>query len=98
MQQTPLQIGEYSFTTLLEPNEPDGYLVTCPALPGLVTEGDALDEAYAMAKDPVQACLASLIKYDEPIPNDKEKFNRCRKRFLPRHRKTRVGKRRLDDY
>ena len=44
MPQTPIQIGEYSFTILLEPNEPDGYLVTCPALPGLVTEGDTLDE------------------------------------------------------
>ncbi len=42
MQQTPIQVGEYSFTVLLEPNEPDGYLVTCPALPRLVTEGDTL--------------------------------------------------------
>lgn len=71
MQQTPLQVGEYSFTILVEPNEPDGYLVTCPALPGLVTEGDTLDEAYAMAKDAVQAYLASLIKHGKPIPQDK---------------------------
>ncbi|MDQ3750749.1 MAG: type II toxin-antitoxin system HicB family antitoxin [Acidobacteriota bacterium] len=47
--QTPIQVGEYSFTILLEPNEPDGYLVTCPALPVLVTEGDTLDEAYRTA-------------------------------------------------
>ncbi len=54
MQQTPIQVGEYSFTILIEPNESDGYLVTCPALPGLVTEGDTLDEAYALAQDAVQ--------------------------------------------
>ncbi len=54
MQQTPIQVGEYSFTILIEPNESDGYLVTCPALPGLVTEGDTLDEAYALALDAVQ--------------------------------------------
>jgi antitoxin HicB len=70
MQQTP-QVGEYSFTILIEPNEPDGYLVTCPALPGLVTEGDTLDEAYAMAQDAVQGYLISLIKHGEPIPQDK---------------------------
>ncbi len=71
MQQTPIQLGEYSFTILLEPNEPDGYLVTCPALPGLVTEGDTLDEAYAMAQDAIQVYLESLIAHGEPIPNDK---------------------------
>ena len=71
MQQTPIQIGEYNFTILLEPNEPDSYPVTCPALPGLVTEGDTLDEAYAMAQDAVQGYLESLIAHGEPIPQDK---------------------------
>ena len=71
MQQTPIQVGEYSFTILLEPNEPDGYLVTCPALPGLVTEGDTLDEAYMMAKDAICGYLESLIAHGEPIPEDK---------------------------
>ena len=71
MQQTPVQIGEYSFTILLEPNEPDGYLVTCPTLPGLVTEGDTLDEAYAMAQDAIQVYLESLIAHGELIPQDK---------------------------
>jgi predicted RNase H-like HicB family nuclease len=69
--QTPIQIGEYSFTILLEPNEPDGYLVTCPALPGLVTEGDTIDEAYRMAQDAIQVYLESLVANGEPIPKDK---------------------------
>ncbi len=71
MQKTPIQVGEYSFTILIEPNEPDGYLVICPALPGLVTEGDTLDEAYAMAKDAIRGYLESLIEHGEPIPEDK---------------------------
>lgn len=71
MQQTPIQIGEYSFTILLEPNEPDGYLVTCPALPGLVTEGNTLDEAYQMAQDAIQGYLESLIAHGKPILKDK---------------------------
>jgi antitoxin HicB len=71
MNQTPVQVGEFSFTVIIEPNEPDGYLVTCPALPGLVTEGDTLDEAYAMAQDAIQVYLESLIANGEPIPKDK---------------------------
>jgi predicted RNase H-like HicB family nuclease len=39
-----------------------GYVVTCPALPGLVTEGDTLDEARAMATDAIQGYLESLKK------------------------------------
>ena len=59
MQRTPIQVGEYSFTILLEPNEPDGYLVTCPALPGLVTEGDTLDvELYEHWLEP-EGAMAS---------------------------------------
>ncbi len=71
MQQTPIQVGEYGFTILLEPNEPDGYLVTCPALPGLVTEGDTLDEAYAMAQDAIYGYLERLIAHGNRLPNDK---------------------------
>ncbi len=69
--QAPIQVGDYSFTILIEPNDPDGYLVTCPALPGLVTQGDALDEAYEMAQDAVQLYVESLIEDGEAIPHDR---------------------------
>lgn len=68
--QAPVRVGEYSFTVLIEPNEPDGYLVTCPALPGLVTQGDTLDEAIAMAKDAIEGYLISMIQHGEKIPDD----------------------------
>lgn len=68
---SPISVGDYSFTILIEPNEPDGYLVTCPALPGLVTQGDTLDEAYEMAHDAIQAYVESLIADGQPIPHDK---------------------------
>ncbi len=67
----PISIGDYSFTILVEPNDPDGYLVTCPALPGVVTQGDTLDEAYEMAHDAIQAYIESLIADGQPIPHDK---------------------------
>ena len=39
---------EYHYTVLFEPAEEGGYVATCPALPGSVTEGDTLAEARAM--------------------------------------------------
>jgi antitoxin HicB len=66
-----MSVGHYTFTVMIEPNDPDGYLVTCPALPGLVTQGDSLDEAYSNAADAIEGYLQSLIKHGEPIPSDK---------------------------
>jgi predicted RNase H-like HicB family nuclease len=63
---------EYSYTVLFEPAEEGGYVVTCPALPGLVTEGDTLKEARAMARDAIHAYLESLRKDKLPIPSDKK--------------------------
>ncbi len=61
---------EYTFTLLFEPAEEGGYVVTCPALPGLVTEGDTLEEARKMAKDAIQGYLESLRKDGLSIPDD----------------------------
>ena len=64
------RLSEFSFTVFFEPAVEGGYVVTCPALPGLVTEGDTLAEARKMAKDAILAYLESLRKDGEPIPKD----------------------------
>jgi antitoxin HicB len=46
-----------NFTVVITPDVTGGYVVTCPALPGLVTEGDTLEEARAMARDAIQGYL-----------------------------------------
>ncbi|MCH7977740.1 MAG: type II toxin-antitoxin system HicB family antitoxin [Acidobacteria bacterium] len=63
---------QYSFTVLFEPAEEGGYVVTCPALPGLVTEGDTLEQARSMAQDAIRGYLESLLEDGLPIPSDKE--------------------------
>jgi antitoxin HicB len=45
-------------------------MVTCPALPGVVTEGDTLEEAREMAQDAIRAYLESLHTDGLPIPTD----------------------------
>jgi len=63
-------VSEYSFTVFFEPAAEGGYVVTCPTLPGLVTEGDTLAEARKMARDAIRAYLESLRKDGEAIPSD----------------------------
>jgi predicted RNase H-like HicB family nuclease len=63
--------GTYTFTMLFEPAEEGGYVVTCPALPGLVTEGDTMEEARRMAEDALRGYLESLLADGMPVPADK---------------------------
>lgn len=63
---------ERSFTVLLEPDPDDGtYTVTVPALPGIVTQGDSIDEAIAMAKDAIALHIEGLIAHGEPVPEER---------------------------
>jgi antitoxin HicB len=59
---------QYRYTVLFEPAEEGGYVVTCPSLPGLVTEGDTLKEARANAAEAIRGYLESLAKDGQPIP------------------------------
>ena len=63
-------MAEHRYTVLFEPAEEGGYVVTCPALPGLVTAGDSLDEAREMARDAIRVYLESLHKDGLTAPGD----------------------------
>lgn len=64
------KIEERTYTVLFDPAEEGGYVVTVPALPGLVTQGDTLEEAREMAKDAIVGYLEALQKDGAPIPED----------------------------
>jgi antitoxin HicB len=74
---------EYSFTMLFEPAEEGGFVATCPALPGLVTEGDTLEEARKIAQDAILAYLESLHKDGLPIPIDRPPLKEQVRAMLP---------------
>ena len=63
---------EYTYLVNFEPAEEGGDVVTCPALPGLVTEGDSLDEARQRAAEAIVGYLESLEKDGLPIPASEE--------------------------
>lgn len=63
---------EYSYTVLFEPAEEGGYVAFCPALPGLVTEGDTYDEVRTRVEEAIAGYLESLLKDGLPIPPDKK--------------------------
>lgn len=67
-----LRQNVYQFTTVFELNERNGYTVTVPALPGLVTEGKNLEDARRMAEDAIRCYIEGLRKAKEKIPQERE--------------------------
>lgn len=61
-----------TYTIVLDRDPEGGFVATCPALPGVVTEGETVEEALAMAKDAVQGYLESLAKDGLAIPEEHE--------------------------
>lgn len=49
------------FAVLLEPDEEGGFTVLVPSLPGVVTQGETVDEALENARDAIGLTLADDI-------------------------------------
>ena len=62
----------YRYTVHFEPAEEGGYIVKVPALNGIATQGETLEEARAMAEDVIRGYLQSLRKHGEHIPIEHE--------------------------
>ena len=56
----PITTHEYIYTVIFAPEPEGGFTVTCPALPGLVSFGETMDEARANAAEAVEGYLESL--------------------------------------
>jgi antitoxin HicB len=54
---------------VLEPQPEGGYVVTCPVLSELITEGDTLDEAVANANDALTAIIEAYEDLKRPLPS-----------------------------
>lgn len=58
----------YKIPLLLTPQPEGGFLVSSPALPELITEGDTLDEALAHVRDAVAAVVELYEDLKRPLP------------------------------
>jgi predicted RNase H-like HicB family nuclease len=58
------------YTAIFEPEKDGGYLVSVPAVPGCVTQGDTFEEAEFMIKDALEGCLAVLKEEGQEIPTE----------------------------
>ena len=61
---------QYNYKILLNKDEDGGYLVTVPALPGCITQGDTIDEALTMAKEAIELFVEELQSRGESIPDN----------------------------
>lgn len=62
-------LDKYIFPAIFEPGENGGYCVTFPDLPGCITEGKTLEEAFFMAKDALELHLYGMEEDNEEIPS-----------------------------
>jgi predicted RNase H-like HicB family nuclease len=58
-----------TYTFVFQPEPEGGFTVTCPALAGLVTYGETLDEARRMARDAMEGLIETMLDHGEPVPD-----------------------------
>jgi len=58
----------YKIPLVLEPQPEGGYVVTCPLLPELITEGETVQEAILNANDALQAVIEAFEDLHRPLP------------------------------
>lgn len=63
-----VQGKRYRYTVVFAPAEEGGYVVTVPALPGCVSQGESLEEARAMIQDAIEGYLEVLLEDGQEIP------------------------------
>ncbi len=54
----------------VDPQPEGGFTITCPALPGLITEGDTLEEALSNVSDALLALLEAYQEAGREIPRE----------------------------
>ena len=61
-------MDNYIYTAVFAPCKEGGYFITFPDLPGIVTEGDTIEEAYLMARDALELHLWGMGDDNDVIP------------------------------
>lgn len=62
----------YSFRTIIEPDDPKGYHGFVPILKGLHTSGNTISEVKKNLKEAIRCHIEGLLKDKQPIPQEEE--------------------------
>jgi len=58
------------YTVLLEREEDGGYVVSVPALPGCISQGDTRDEALANIREAIALYIEDCRAAGDPVPTE----------------------------
>lgn len=58
----------YRLPLVLEPQPEGGWTITCPVLPGLITEADTMDEVIPNVTDALEALIEMYEDLNQPLP------------------------------
>jgi antitoxin HicB len=58
----------YKLPLVLDPQPEGGWTITCPILPGLITEADSVEEISANVADALEAIIEGYHDLNEPLP------------------------------
>ena len=58
----------YKLPLVFEPAEEGGWTITCPVLPGLITEADTLEEINENVQDALEALVEGYQEIGQPLP------------------------------
>ncbi len=58
----------YRLPLVLEPQPEGGWTITCPVLPGLITEADTMDEVVPNVTDALEALIEMYEDLKQPLP------------------------------
>lgn len=59
----------YKLPLVLDPQPEGGYVVTCPLLPELITEGENVQDALQNANDALAAIVEAFQDMKQPLPS-----------------------------
>jgi antitoxin HicB len=59
----------YKLPLVLDPQPEGGWTITCPVLPGLITEADTVEEIPVNVADALEALIEGYVEMDQPLPD-----------------------------
>jgi len=63
MLQSEINMGQWSFTVVIEPDEDGGFVAHCPELKGCWSQGETIEETLHNIADAITGWLTPRIQY-----------------------------------